>query len=157
MKSLLGWWRLWAEAVGVLLFVAMFVGFGAQVISRYVFNRPVIWSNDLILMAFLWWFTWAAAFLVDLREHVAFASPFSGKRGRWVRTLAAILAAVLFAWTLPGSLDYLRFMLKQTTGALDLPVGYFFLGFAFFNLAMPIRLLLSLGRLGGSPLGEHSE
>ena len=72
--QILGLLRRITEGIGVLLFIAMFAGFAAQVVSRYVFNRPVVWSNDVILLAFIWWFTWAAAFVVRSRDHIAFGA-----------------------------------------------------------------------------------
>ena len=130
-----------AEAIGVALFLVMFAGFAAQVISRYVFNRPVIWSTDVILISYIWWFTWASALIVRKHEHIAFENVFRGRIGNAVTGLAVGLAVLAFLWILPGTVDYIRFMFGQTTGALDIPIGYVFLGFVIFNIGVPAQLL----------------
>jgi len=131
-----------AEGVGVFLFVVMFMGFAAQVISRYVFNRPVIWSTDVILISYIWWFTWASAFVVRKREHIAFENVFRGRFGPAITGIAVVLSVLAFLWILPGTIDYVRFMFGQTTGALDIPIGYIFMGFIVFNLGVPVQLIL---------------
>lgn len=145
------------EGIGVLLFIAMFVGFAAQVVSRYVFNRPVVWSNDVILLAFIWWFTWAAAFVVRSRDHIAFGAVLPAKVRKVAAGIAVALSVLGFVRTLPGTVDYVRFMFGQTTGALEVPIGYIFFGFIFFNIAAPIQLVLGLREPRGEPPQEFVE
>jgi len=130
------------EGVGVLLFALMFIGFAAQVVSRYVFNRPVIWSNDLILVSYLWWFCWASAFFVQRKHHISYHPLFRGHLGRLTQLLAILFVAAMFLLALPSTIDYLSFASMQRVGALNLRVGWMFAGFILFLLGVPAQLLL---------------
>lgn len=149
------------EASGVLMFGAMFVGFAIQVVSRYVFNRPVIWSNDLILWAFLWWFCWGVAFSVSQRQHIAveFALPVRNVSVRnALARLGLLICASAFIVVLPGSADYILFSFRQVTGALEIPLGVVFGLFLLLNVAVPVRMLLALREpLPAAPLAQVRE
>ena len=141
-----------AEAVGVVLFATMFLGFAVQVVSRYVFNRPITWSNDLILLAFIWWFVWATAFLIPLRQHIAFNTPFRGSTlGRWFRGLAGLICALGFLLTLPGTYDYLTFSFRIRTGAWNMPYGYIYIGFLLVPVMVGLALLRQVWQESRSP------
>ncbi|HWG85238.1 MAG TPA: TRAP transporter small permease subunit [Deinococcales bacterium] len=147
-----------AEAVGVALFITMFAGFTVQVVSRYVFNRPVIWSTDLILIAFLWWFCWAVALLVPPHSHIAVEFALPVRSAAWRNNLARLgilICAGGFIAAIPGTVDYMRFVFGpgQTTGAWDLPLGAFFVPFLILNVLVPVRLLAGWRR----PLPEATE
>jgi len=137
------------EGVGVLLFAVMFLGFAAQVVSRYVLNRPVIWSNDLILVSYLWWFCWASAFFVQQKHHISYHPLFRGRLGRAIQLLAVLFVAAMFFLALPPTLDYLSFASMQRVGALDLRVGWMFAGFVVFLVGVPIQLFIGWWAEGG--------
>jgi TRAP-type C4-dicarboxylate transport system permease small subunit len=151
------------EAVGVALFVTMFAGFTVQVISRYIFNRPVIWSTDLIIIAFLWWFCWAVALMLAPRDHIAVEFALPVRAPSWRNNLARLgllICAGGFIVAIPGTLDYLRFVFGpgQTTGAWDLPLGYFFVPFLILNVAVPLKLLAAMRKpLPDAPEGPKEE
>ena len=43
-----------AEGVAVGLLTALFVFFIVQIVSRYVFNRPLGWTTEACLLSWLW-------------------------------------------------------------------------------------------------------
>ena len=91
---------------------AMFSAFVVQVFMRYAVNRPVAWTLEACLTAWLWLVLWGGAFVVKDRDHVKFDLFYVAMRERGRRVFAllsagAILAA--FAASLPGALDYITF------------------------------------------------
>ena len=50
-----------ADLVGVLLFTTAFLGFIVQIFFRYVMNSPILWTEEVTMIAFVWTVFWAAA------------------------------------------------------------------------------------------------
>ena len=66
LKRLGHWLQRRAENVAVALLCVMFATFIVQIFARYVLNRPVGWSEEVIITTWLWTVLWGAAFI--LRE-----------------------------------------------------------------------------------------
>jgi len=58
-------------AVCAALLVAMLIGVGAQVIMRYVFNQPLVWSEELARYCMIWLAMLAAALAAREGQHIA--------------------------------------------------------------------------------------
>jgi TRAP-type C4-dicarboxylate transport system permease small subunit len=108
--------------VGVGLFAALFLVFVLQVGARLVFERPLPWTDELAVILYLVVVLWGAALLVPWRAHVAMdlvvQSVSPGLRRALVFTGAAG-TAVLAAWALPATADYVAFMHRERTPVLD--------------------------------------
>ena len=57
------WLRRRAENVAVALLSLMFATFIMQIVFRYVLNRPLGWSEEVIITTWLWTVLWGAAFV----------------------------------------------------------------------------------------------
>jgi len=79
--------------------------------------------------------------------------PAQGKR------LAALLRNVLiggvFMWALPGSLGYIRFLWRERTPVLNLPLDWVYSCFGIFLVAMIVRALFGVRQLLGPRWREH--
>ncbi len=131
-----------ADAVGAGLFAALFLTFLIQIAARFIFNRPLPWTDELAVILYIWTILWAAAFMVAEREHVVFDLVLTalGERARRRMRLAGnALIGVLAACALPASWDYIRFMAREGTPVLRLPFMWVFLPFAFLLAAMVAR------------------
>jgi TRAP-type C4-dicarboxylate transport system permease small subunit len=64
--------RFLAELVAALLFVVMFAAFLLQVFTRYVLNDPIAWTQEFVLLAYIWIVFWCGAFLLREKDHIAF-------------------------------------------------------------------------------------
>lgn len=146
MRSTLARFARWtqesADFVSATLFAVVFIGFVIQVMSRYVFRNPLGWSAEAIMIVFIWAFFWAAAFSVPLRGHISLdilynSLPPQGRRWASIVQLAAI--AIIFALALPATWDYVYFMRKIPTGALEIPFIYVFAAFPMFMVAIIMR------------------
>jgi TRAP-type C4-dicarboxylate transport system permease small subunit len=141
-----------AEAVSTTAFAAMFVLFFAGIFARYVLGRPIIWSDELIMVIFLWMVFLTEAFVITEREQVAFDGfyDFLGERGRRViQALGALAIAAMFLAALPTVFDYVRFLWRERTNALQWRLDIVYFCFVIFWIAVVVRALLKLVRLAG--------
>jgi TRAP-type C4-dicarboxylate transport system permease small subunit len=141
-----------ADVVGVLLFVLLFLVFVVQVTARFVFDRPLPWTDEAAVVLYLWAVLWGAAVVCKDREHVAFDLLYQAASPP-IRRLMALSAAVLVgglaAWALPGTLDYILFMQRETSAVLGLPLHWVFMPFALLLLALLVRHLIRVWQLLG--------
>src|SRR5215467_4090439 len=91
------WLRRRAENVAVALLCVMFATFIVQIFARYVLNRPVGWSEEVIITAWLWTVLWGAAFVISEREEVRFDIIYSSLSERVRRVFTVITGITLIA------------------------------------------------------------
>lgn len=147
-----------ASSVAVLAFGVVFGLFLLQVVSRYVFNAPITWTGEAIMIAFIWTFFWAIAFVVPLPSHISFdlVHQLVGPRTKRVFDVLSLGATVvLFAMALPATLDFVTFMFKQPTSALGIPFGYVYYAFPVAMTGYALRALLRIARLVGPTWRDH--
>lgn len=141
-----------AEAIGVGLFALLFLVFVIQITARFVLGRPLPWTDEAATVLYLWAILWAAALVCRDREHVAFDLLYQSRSAntrRGMALLGAVLLAGLCAWALPGVLDYILFMQRESTAVLGLPFHVVFMPFALLLLALVVRNLVRAWRLLG--------
>lgn len=151
---MLKWLQRSAEVVGVLLFALMFLVFVVQVTARFFFKQPLAWTDEAAVILYLWAILWGAALVCQDRENVAFdllyqkAGP---QQQRQMALLACALMGGLAAWGVPGSVDYIHFMRRESTPVLGLPFNWVFAPFALLLIALALRYAWRIYRL----LGRH--
>lgn len=137
-----GWLRRCADAVGGALFGCLFLVFLVQITARFVFDRPLPWTDELAVILYIWVILWASAFMVKPREHVVFDLVYNhvgpGVR-RVMRFVGSAMLAVLAAMAVPGSWDYIKFMNREGTPVLGLSFMWVFLPFLAMLLAVVVR------------------
>ena len=139
----------WADFIGAGIFAVLFLSLVAQVLLRFVLRTPAAWTEELATIAYVWVIFWGTAFCVPLATHVAvdfivprFAPPL--RRVLYALGLAAL--ALCFVWALPGTADYLRFIMRERTPVLDLPFGIVYAVFLAAALAVVLRCLAEIAR-----------
>jgi TRAP-type C4-dicarboxylate transport system permease small subunit len=141
-----------ANAVGVLLFALLFLVFVVQVTARFAFNKPLAWTDELAVILYLWAILWGAALVCQDRENVAFDLLYQKASPALKRVMAVAgcaLIGVLAAWALPGSVDYIGFMQRESTPVLGLPFSWVFAPFALLLIALTLRYAWRIYRLLG--------
>jgi TRAP-type C4-dicarboxylate transport system permease small subunit len=141
--------RRWADLAGAGIFAILFLSLVVQVVRRFVFGTPAAWTEELAAIAFVWVIFWGTAFTVPLSAHVAvdfvvprFAQPV--RRALYAFGLAALGGC--FLWALPGTADYLRFMLRERTPVLDWPYGVVYSVFLAAAVMVVLRSLAAIVR-----------
>src|SRR6059036_1527902 len=84
--------ELTTEIPAAALVVAEIVILFAGVVSRYVFNKPLTWSDELASVLFLWLAMLGAVIALRRGEHMrltTFVNLLSPGRRAWVDTLGA--------------------------------------------------------------------
>ena len=61
-----------------------------------------------------------------------------------------VLVGGVFLWSLPGSLGYIRFLWREHTPVLNLPLDLVYSCFGLFLVAVIVRSFLSVRKLLGS-------
>ena len=141
-----------AEVVSTLAFAAMFVLFLAGIFARYVLGKPLAWSDELIMVIFLWVVFLTEAFVITEREQVTFDGVYDlvGERvRRIIQATGALLIAVMFIIALPTVLDYVRFLWRERTNALQWRLDLVYSCFVIYWTAVIVRALFKLVRLAG--------
>lgn len=150
MAAIVAIWKRFAESVTVVAFAVMFASFVIGIASRYIFNAPISWANEVCLIAYLWVVFWSSGILVDERQHIVFDVLFNMLPPRPRRALAIIITlsiVAVFVALLPGAVDYLGFLRTRHSTTLHLPMQFVFGGFLVFNVTVIISALKRLWKL----------
>ena len=141
-----------AEAASAAAFAAMFLLFLAGIFFRYALNRPLVWSDELIMILFLWVVFLTEALVITEREQVTFDGIYELVGERWRRAIlaaGALAIAVMFLVALPTVFGYVQFLWRERTPALQWRLDYVYLSFVVFWVAVIVRAGLKLIRLAG--------
>jgi TRAP-type C4-dicarboxylate transport system permease small subunit len=112
------------------------------VVSRFVFDRPLPWTDELAVVLYVWIILWACATMVPTREHVMFDLVWHAASHRTRRLMAMVghlLLGGLSLWALPACWDYVSFMSREATPVLDIPFSLVFLPFVLLLVSLVIR------------------
>jgi TRAP-type C4-dicarboxylate transport system permease small subunit len=130
------------DGVSVALFAALFLVFIVQIVARFIFHRPLPWTDELAVVLYVWVILWTAALVVPEREHVMFDLVWNavGRRTRRVmRIVGHTLLGGLCAWALPATWDYVHFMRREGTPVLDVSFMLVFAPFVLLMVALVVR------------------
>ena len=141
-----------AEGIAAAVFALLFLTFVVQVAMRFLFDRPLAWSDELIVVLYILMVFWSAATLLKEKEHVMLdlvyeALPPGGQR--LFGLIGAALTAGLLLVLLPEAFDYVRFMHREKTPVLDIPFSYVFAPFILFVAVICLQYIIKFCRLLG--------
>jgi TRAP-type C4-dicarboxylate transport system permease small subunit len=114
----------------ILLMVVMTITVSLQILSRYVFNFPLGWSEEMARFAFAWVSFFGASALMRVREHInvtVFLDRFPPRLKALSVFLANCCALVCVYFFLAGGIDLTRNEWAQLAPALQLPMGWVYL------------------------------
>ncbi len=158
LTSLLSSAKRLAEYIAASIFFVLFLVFLAQITMRFIFNQPLPWSDELIVVLYISMVFWGTATLVKEREHVALdlvynVLPANGKRCAAI--VGALLMACLFFWALPYCYDYISYMHRERTPVAGIRFSYVFAPFLFCVLVIAVRYLVRFFQLLGRHWQQH--
>jgi TRAP-type C4-dicarboxylate transport system permease small subunit len=136
------WLRRRAENVMVALLTLMFATFIIQIFARYVLNRPVGWSEEVIITAWLWTVLWGAAFVISEREEVRFDIIYSSLTDRVRRIFTVVTGLILitlYGISLPATYSYVSFMRVERSAYLHVPINWLYAVYVIFVVACIAR------------------
>ena len=147
------WLQHFCEIVAAAVFGLLFLTFIVQIGMRFIFDRPLAWSDELIVILYILIVFWSAATLLQEKDHVMLdlvyaALPPGGQR-MFALVGAALMAALLLI-LLPEAWDYVKFMGRERTPVLDIPFSFVFAPFLLFIVTVAARYVAKVVRLLGS-------
>jgi TRAP-type C4-dicarboxylate transport system permease small subunit len=143
-----------ADWIACAMFAAVFVIFNYKIFTRYFEHDEAVWADEVLVILFIWIIFWANAFLVRDREQITFDLVYRllpATTQRYTALTRAVLVGGIFAWALPGSLDYIGFLWREHTPVLNLPLNAVYACFGIFLVAVIVRSTVSAAKL----LGPH--
>ncbi|WP_225201919.1 TRAP transporter large permease subunit [Herbaspirillum sp. alder98] len=113
-------------AAAAALVVAETVVLLTGVIYRYALHDPLIWSDELASILFIWLSMLGAVLALDRGEHMrltAIVGKLSEKARVWCETVAALVVCIFVLMVIHPALDHAIEQMAITTPALELPDG----------------------------------
>jgi TRAP-type C4-dicarboxylate transport system permease small subunit len=138
-----------ADWIASAMFAAVFVIFNYKIFTRY-FEQ--VWADEVLVILFIWIIFWANSFLVRDKEQITFDLVyrlFPAAAQRYIALARAVMVGGIFAWALPGSLDYIQFLWREHTPVLNLPLDIVYSCFGIFLVAVIVRSTVSAAKLLG--------
>lgn len=130
---------LFRVVVGIL-FVAIIILTITQVFCRFVLDSPLVWSEELSRLLFVWMTMFGGPVLTYQRAHLAIPElvrSLPEKTQGWLDLLLNLIVAVMLAIMTATSPKLLKVSWHITSGALKLP-------FTFWRVAAPFGCFFML-------------
>jgi TRAP-type C4-dicarboxylate transport system permease small subunit len=141
-----------AALVSGLMFVAVFVIFVFKIATRYLEHNEPAWADEVSVILFIWIIFWANAFVVRNKEQITFDllyQPMPERVRRMMGIARLTLIGGIFAWALPGTIDYLQFLWRERTPVLSLRLDIVYSCFGLFMIAVVVRSVWGIIQLLG--------
>ncbi len=127
------------EVVSAALMLNVTVLLLAGVISRYVFGKPLVWSDEVVSISFVWLTMLGAAIALHRNEHLRlnlFVDMLPPRLRDFVHALALVAIAALLLALLKPAYEYMQDEWFIRTPALDMPNSFRVGSIGFGFLAM---------------------
>lgn len=169
MQSLMESWRRLLGMIAAverlvlaLLVTTIVATISAQVVSRYFFNLPITWVEEVATYSFIWGTFVGAAVALKYDRHVkieTFIRRLPARGEAFMRLVVFALILVFIVWLLPKAWANMTLEMRRTTIALPvrIPMGWFFsvpliYGMVSMAFTAAYRILAELAvMLGGPP------
>jgi TRAP-type C4-dicarboxylate transport system permease small subunit len=145
--------RMIAEWVTTAMLFAVFLIYLIGIAARYVFAAPIAWSDELAMIVFLWCMFLTDAFVNRDADHVGFDILWERlpPRGRRIAGLLQTgLFGLLFAAAFPVIVDYVMFLWREQTSALQWRLDLVYICFIVYFAMVIVRLAAKFVTLAGS-------
>ncbi len=130
--------------IAALMLGALFVVFLIQIMSRYVFNAPALWTLEACLTLWLWVVFWGGAFVLQEKDHVRFDVLYLAV-GRNLRRVFAMVSAVAIGGgmlaALPATWSYITFYQIKRSAVLGIRLDIVFSIYGIFAAMLVIRYI----------------
>jgi TRAP-type C4-dicarboxylate transport system permease small subunit len=147
MHRAIVWIRRRAENIVAGLLGIMFAAFIIQIVFRYVFNFPIGWSSELMVVTWLYMTLLGSAFWLKESDEIRFdlLSGSLGPSGKRVLGLVvAVAAVILFGMALPATIKYVAFMKVESSSYLKIRLDVLYSVYVVFAVAVIVRYAWSI-------------
>ena len=129
----------------IVLMGVMTVLVSVQIVSRYVFNFPLGWSEEMARFSFAWVSFLGASALMQVREHInvtVFLDVFSPRTRALCVFLADLCGLVCIYFFLIGGMALTTNEWRQLAPATEIPIGWVYLVIPVSAALMAVWMLL---------------
>ncbi len=103
----------------VVMLLAMTLVLFAQIVFRYFFELPLVWSEEMALVLMLWITFLGAALLLQSKEHISIDFVIEMMPPTWQRIMAVAAALLLLVFNI--ALTYGAFLVVEATASSITP------------------------------------
>lgn len=144
--------------ISLLLLFAMFLLIVIQVVSRYLFEHPFSWTEELARYAMIWMIFVASVHLTSTGEHIVITlidKIVPAAAVKWVIALSyLVVAGTCLVLMVPGW-TFVSRMFMATSPAMSIPMGWVYLAslsgmFLIMIQSLVNIILIASGRIDGS-------
>lgn len=128
-------------------FTIMFLTFILQVFFRYVIRHPLTWTQEIIVLGFVWTVIFGACYTMRQRTHVKFTMIYDKLQPRpaaLLRMLGNIIIAGAFLSLVYASYTYSLFIGFQKTAVFRISYTLVFMPFVYFLCSISIYTMLEI-------------
>ena len=121
----------------------------AQVVTRYGFNHPLTWPEELSTLLLVWMTFVGASLLLKREQHIAidfFTNRFSRKTQKIISVINYFLMLVFMVVVTYGAYKLQAFQSRHFTVALRIPKNFFSLSLLVTGISMCLFLILAFLR-----------
>ena len=136
------------EGAAALLVAAEAIILASSTVARYVFHTPLVWSDELASLVFLWLAMLGSVVALRRGEHMrltAFVRGLPDRTRSWLDALGMTLVIALLLTLLPAALEHFEDLSISTTPVLEISEGFrvaaVLIGFALMLLTAVDTLL----------------
>lgn len=136
---------------GMLCFMTVIAVY--QVVTRYVFNSPSSYSEELLTYSFAWTGMLAATLVFGERDHMKlsfFSDKVKGKKAILLELLSEVLILIFATFVLTyGGIAIVNLTMEQITATLGIPMGYVYAIMPISGFIIIIYCILNICELCG--------
>ncbi|WP_025730686.1 TRAP transporter small permease [Atopobacter phocae] len=137
--------------INVLIFLGITIIGLMQVTSRYIFNNPSAWTEEVLTYGFTWLALFAATLVVTKREHMRLTFVIDKFNNKWRMIIEVInellvMSFAILIFIVGGSL-IMKLTLSQITPALQMPIGAFYAILPISGILMAISNCINIFEL----------
>lgn len=115
------------NAIAAMLMLGIVLLLLAGVASRYLFNVPVVWIDEVCSISFIWVAMLGSAMALDRNEHLRltlFVNLFAERRRNLIDAIGIVVVAAVLVSLLPHAVEYTMDEWFITTPALGIPNSF---------------------------------
>lgn len=142
MKRVLRVLQSTADNIAAAMLAAMFIVFIVQIVSRYFFNMPLAWTEEVCITLWLWLVFWASAFCLKEKDHIRFDVLYAVSPRKVQRVIALIAALGIaggMAYAFLPTWDYISFYKIKRSANLRIHLNYVFSIYGLFMIVIVLR------------------
>ena len=119
------------QALGIFLVLAIVAMVGVQVVSRYFFNQPMAWVEELSTYCFIWTVFVGASIALKQDRHIAITALelcLSDAQKRWLKVLIWISILTFLLIMIPHGYKVMQVEVRSNSVSLpvDIPRMWFY-------------------------------